>query len=1003
MGRIEDLGYNPDDVISKPEREGIDYLETPFAQVEEETRKSKEELITGTVPEYADITNPFDSMIVVFERHIENAEYLIEKATFLMDKTIEDTDSYVGDASPIILEYISDLTGLEFANKAKTDPVYTLTPDEMKCIFECAGYYDPRSEGREVVDAANSGDSAAMKEYVRKKIESKSYSETVFYGLKLLIIVLKLSYVIAVHYLVGYFCAIFKDRLRLKWKKSIAGKTIGFDIKLGSMISKIFGTIEKKLLAVVGYRCNQKGKVPSPCDRRAWEKITPNVVTCCTTDPIFFNDTDQGSGRYNMTDCTKSWLLMQLDPSGSAAKRGPVCSGNCSKDRRRTESTIVPRINKYTLDEDESYAVRSENLYSDGIDELYDTSLTDNPELIQGNRKELEALRERFFSQLTAINEKIGAGNSDINLLEQRNIIEREIDDINEALGLSMSKAADDVIFEEVDEFDPTDTSCVVLPEERTKAKAVADFIMTKSSKSGATNPANIPLLSRAISSSDDGATLSKQAISSLDSAKRYSYGGDSASTEGLGDCFGYGVPWGKSQEEREAEMMDALNKRAAELAAERKPTTEDISMDGMFFEMINLLDTTVLKGLNMADKIVVSTGRLSQFAIDKRICCIVYLFVFISGIWGSLVKNKNFCRQTCHKCNGTGVVNGKACDLCNGTGKTDYMTYSEAAREYFRWAPKLKANKDLQAFVNLLGLIKQIVDIFLKRFDRKIHISGIYLPFHDVWELIKTAISNGLSQFLDILFGPLDLALASVTAIPEIRHMVNNECFGFDKVIRFLQCLLNGLKAGIIAEIMTHLDFTLNDYVIINDLFLSRTRLEFLRALSELLGVMIDLLIGLKDCYEPSDLPNQIVDRQLQEQYQSARVVVDLMGSVENVRKLQNASTPIYPETVVVPDYVEVQDIESNSGALSTGFGDEEFTTYVDNMMRDALDHTNINLYDLLLNSTILDSEAEKITPAELLPIGEFIEKMEEMTGVRTSDVKESIVSIRDILLGQI
>jgi len=510
MGRIEDLGYNPNDIIKKPEREGIGYLDTGFNKSAEDTKSKVEELLNGNVDNTldgslndADISNPFDTMKIVFQRHIINAESLIEKSTFLMDTTIKDIDSYVGDASPIILEYISDLTGVNFKTKATagagstgsnisgtevskplTDPAFTLTEEEMKCIFEAAGYYDPNADSKQIIDALQNGDSETLKAYVKNKIESMSYFKSVFYGLKLLIVVIKLCHVIMIHYQVGYFCAIFKDKLNIGWKKKIAGKKIGFTFGLGNMISKIFKRTEIALLAVVGYRCNQEGKLPTPCDTRAWDKIQPNVVTCCTTSPVFFNDVDSGDGRYNMTDCTKAWVGMQLDGNaGAFSKRGPICSGNCSKERRRN-SSIVPHVNKYSYNIDnDSDSSQTGDDESEGVDTLYEKNTSsDIPDDI---KKELETTRVTFTKQLDEINSKIYA-NIAITAEEQaqRNALILEIDDINEALGLTAAKEKTDIIIEEEDNNNPTDTTCSVTPEEREKAKTVADYFKYRSFRS---------------------------------------------------------------------------------------------------------------------------------------------------------------------------------------------------------------------------------------------------------------------------------------------------------------------------------------------------------------------------------------------------------------------------------------------------------------------------------------------------------------------------------------
>ena len=151
MANREDLFYKPD--INAPERE----KEPDSDDVINARIKYADDI---GVPE-EDIPDPFDSMIQRFDDLEQKGVELRARAIFLLDKNIEDLDSYVGGFSSIVKKYIEELTGIVFPefdeitrtekDKSKdidtekdrdtyTDSSYTLPEKVMKCIFRIAGY-----------------------------------------------------------------------------------------------------------------------------------------------------------------------------------------------------------------------------------------------------------------------------------------------------------------------------------------------------------------------------------------------------------------------------------------------------------------------------------------------------------------------------------------------------------------------------------------------------------------------------------------------------------------------------------------------------------------------------------------------------------------------------------------------------------------------------------------------------------------------------------------------
>ena len=839
MASPDDIFYRPD--IKPPEREPD---KTP-----EEIRAAREKKLNDRdavaeelgIPKEDLPENSFDLMEARFNTLKAKAIELAKRARFLLDKTIEDIDGYIGNAPPIILKYIEDLTGRTFTHiveedgvqtrvpKPKTDEVYTLDDCTMKCIFKTAGYYEPNRNEMEMADTVNQG-SEMVREKVQE-IQNSTYMNEVVYGLKLLILVLKMCFVLIVHYTVGYVCG---------WLKSNSGIRVGLDIissffgipMLGTIIMKATKAIEKALLSIVGFSCNSRGNDYVMCDNLDGYKFNENdfkSVNCCTTSSIFFGR-QKGEIAFDLSKCYEYWIKQELDPMGSG-QRSPCSTQNCDDE-----------------------------------------------------------------------------------------------------------------------EMDKT-------PEEEAKAKEVTEYLMENSTRNGIMSTSNVRPLSRAIEASEAGVVMTDQAQSALDTSRNYMYTGR---REAPWDCFGYA----QDPRDREADLFGAVNDAAANF--KRTPNDVFVSKSIFALEFLQMLDEAVTKSLELADKTVIGVANLAKWGASRQLCCYTYLIVLISTMVETLIVKGDVCPD---------------------------MDFMDAVREEFRWARDLRSIPEVAKFVHILQVIKRIIDIFRTRMSRSMFLAGLKLPLREMWELIKITLANGIAQFLDILLGPIDQVLAGLTGMPEVRHMINNECFGVDKLFDFLRCLLGNLKWGIVNWIMQFLDFTMSDFSLIDDIFLCRTKLAFLDALSKLLDNLINLILGIRDCYDPSDLTNQIVEQQMRDQYYAAQGYMEVMKTPDAVRYADECSKSIMGQQFIPPEDRQ-RELEAMDGGLTRIMTESGLVEFPEKVMRDTLGLEGA-VIDL---ENFIDTGSDGLRPVEF---GEFVKKMEELTGVKTTEIQESLRSIFDILRG--
>lgn len=915
----DELLYRPD--IPKPER-GVEYnpiIDPEDAALRDSANQAyKEELAAQLGIPAADVPmDPFTTMKARFQQLDTIALELERRSVFLLAKTVDDIDGYVGEAPPHILEYIEDLTGiifteevcdpctvcggaktlpatpdvlLEYQNrgvsspsitngtvacyacngngcinqrrlKQPTSPEYTLDNAVKQCIFNVAGYFDPTQNADilHAVSDTSTFNSELLKQMIDQKIKKNTNFKPLEFGMKLLVTVLKMAYVIAVHYTVGFLCGML-DKI-----KGVLNVIMG----LGSILVDLaLKPLEQMLLSLVGYRCNHKGEPEIPCTFPTGEKTDFKRVTCCTMEPIFFGG-DEGTGQSNFTlsDCFRIWIREELNPD--VANR-TICGRGCN--------------------------------------------------------------------------------------------------------GSPMG---------------------VPTAEEMAKAAAVAEYLNNRPSRTGIMKPSDTYPLSRAIEASKSGSRLAQISASALDSARNYYYTGTST---GPWDCFGFDVPnMPKNATEAGAKLASIVNESSTGKSAIGAPLGTPIVEQGVYlFEYLKMVDDSIVKVLELADRAVIGTANLAKWGSSKELCCLVYIMVFVAAMVSSMIKKQRLCPD---------------------------MNVADALANELSWASNLKLNSDVAKFAQVLQIIQMIVDMFNRKMNRSLMLAGLQLPMQEMWNQIKLVIGNGISQFLDILFSPIDTVLANFQAVPEIKAMLVNECFGIDKLFTFVGCLLGNLKFGITNWVLSFMDFAISDIIVINDIYLSRTRLAFLESLSKLLKSMISLLLGLQDCYEPKTVIDQIVDRQLQDQYTTMRVFTDEIAQTpQDVAMFDRASESLMNQSFIPPDS-DIMAMDELQGSLSSTFG--EISPVAESIMqrtmtanagatdqsyrdrewwkasqtqgpsRYGVDFGTPTGYVPLAFSSFLNAQGD------LISFGDFVQRMEAMTGTKVSEVRESMRYIFEILRG--
>ena len=369
-------------------------------------------------------------------------------------------------------------------------------------------------------------------------------------------------------------------------------------------------------------------------------------------------------------------------------------------------------------------------------------------------------------------------------------------------------------------------------------AKAIAEYLMQTSPTDTIMDPNDISNLQAAERYATAATDFAATSESALGTGKNYVYTGERTSAW---DCFGYQPGAGGKNS---MSFDSTIGSKEGSLPFVEKGT--------YMFEVMDYLDGAICDALKFADKIVLNTANLAKWGSSRQLCCWVYLTVLVATVWQSMVVKGKWCPD--FKCSDAEEVKDKTC--------------ADAIRTELQWAASLRGSKKMKKFLVLLTVLKKIVDMFIRQQKRALFLSGLKLPLHDMWEAMKMVILTNLSEALDILLGPFDQVLAGLRGTPEIRNMINNDCFGFGSFLDFLSCMLGNIKMSILAQVEKFISFQLNDIWLWSDITVNRKRLKVLQAFSNLLKNIINLLMGLKDCYDPNTVVKEILEAQTHDQY---------------------------------------------------------------------------------------------------------------------------------------
>jgi hypothetical protein len=868
-----------------------------------------EETILETTPAKNIIT---ESLKFVSQLRTKSAN-LILKTQGTLSYHLTDMD-YSGPIPSHIQKAIEELVG----------PVDILTPQHMECITSIS-QRNPRSQV--IADTLNQSTPQDTNNdllfYLLEKMTKNKYS----YGTELLWRLVRLCLAYAVHMIIGGLCNFFLGKL------SIPIPFLG-TFPAGTMISQtILAPAERTAKRALGFPCEDKLPLPNDClnlFRFLKDDDDPaNLLPCCmpvglSAMLLRMQEIQQRASGGNPLSSNIDDFLKSFKIEGGF-KQGYIKTGS-----------TVNLINSEVA-----------SILAEGDPNNLGASMKN---AVARTAAELKTSNKQQQQLLTTLDERAILGSA------AQGLVDSWFSCVAQGLSAALHDEPDNLYQGPpcVDPSNPVNSSELHID----YAKQVIDFYVQKNSvpdKPNITNSVNVKNLIGVLSSTKDTDYTLAQLERELKDHEDVLNPSTKRCIEGLANLRSQNTLDLKKIANDPKAFFDKLgtDNSMSNISLTPEASTEISGFDigdtlatnignigGL--QSIGSMMQNVLDGvdslLSELDGYVSSVNGLTKFFSSKEFCCIIYLIVLLSNV----ARGKGLC-------------------------PTDDIS------SFFQYSQRIKDKKDVAILKAQLALLKGIIDAIRQSLAIGIEVKGLNIPLKDLMEQVRTTIATISKVLVDAATAPIEEGLDSILLNPEVNASVQNNCFYAFDILSLLKCGIEWFKIFIVQLAMDLFENNFQNIELVRNLKMGGMRFKILDMLSNLLGAIINLLVGIGDCYDGDDYLNSIVGDTIQQQYSEADRLVSL---------LNRSNVPIerideWSQTLEGSDPLNV---DPNSSEAADVFS--EFFN-----VGEALTEKTVQL---LRSAAPLSLFIAKGTsgPPKLVDPDEFVRRMEEYTGTSLSQI---------------
>lgn len=678
--------------------------------------------------------DPFSIWInEILDTLINKSVVLESEAISLQNKIVSQLDlSLVGapDYIPEILNNIVD-SPIPFSNQPGPNVRSQITECEVQCLSKVGGLYGEQDTLEDRLQGMQAPSASPIQAFEN---EAKNLGPKVT-GLWLFFFMVRFIVAYAVHVTLGFMCCYLKNKLKLR---------IGpFKIRLGIIIARPIGALERILKDLLGFPCAspeapclEPGKIPTESQFSMFQCCQPNWESCGGARD---EDSESSLGLPSFTTCFQSAMRkindFVVNDGGNEDGRKACIAGDCepniwgNKEREQARNAMDWFLSK-------SQALK---------DSL-------NEEQIKTQAPQMEGAVEFFNSP-------------------------KATDAINTSRSSRTMTTSFKSSFNQNYEYNATFS------------------LNARGSKCGLDLEGANPF------------------------AKLNDYG--NLTQDDILNAFKNNV---------DTDFTDELRK----LEAQETTIVFDGSEEPEFepfrsiYQVVKTIDSTLGSLLDEMRKTVVGAKMLSNLTTDRIFCCVIYAIVIL----GNLIKYKKACPEK---------------DMA----------------ELFDYAQDFGSNGDVQKILKFLKLLEKLLDALNAELAIDIEFTGVGLPLGTMLELLKKGISQSIVALLAIALAPIDGVLTELENQPRLKALLNDDCFGIGDLFNMFHCGIKWIYDLIKKWTMELIPYTARNIELLGNFRITAGfKMSFLSKLQDLIKLLIDLLIGIGDCYPPENVALAIMDK---------------------------------------------------------------------------------------------------------------------------------------------
>jgi len=295
----------------------------------------------------------------------------------------------------------------------------------------------------------------------------------------------------------------------------------------------------------------------------------------------------------------------------------------------------------------------------------------------------------------------------------------------------------------------------------------------------------------------------------------------------------------------------------------------------GPIKDVVATLDKYLTSILGSIQKFVVLGKSIVNFAVSKKMCCIIYSISFL----GNLITMQKLCPN-------------------------------KSIGDYFKYSKDFAQNEDVKRSLAWLKFLKQVIEALMAEFASEIKMTGIGLPFGTLIEILKKALGSAAVVAISTAAAPMDKLIRQLKGSPDMQKILENNCANINTLFDMFQCGLNWIIDNVKAWLDKLFNTDAKNKQLLNNINIKNAQFAFLKALLKIINMLIDLYAKMGDCYTSDDAIKEMVKESNET---AAEMYSDTINTINSVNVTTEEWDNVAKNFKVNADYSEIKNFDMN------------------------------------------------------------------------------------------